>query len=449
MYNNWALAAEQKTAEGLNRPLVVRCPKNSTLKVNFGRETLAILMETKILKKDFPNRDVPKKAQEIFKRFDDFRNYNNSLDQMVTLYNFLRIDTCPEEFRLISDEMAQIDKSLHDAEKVLTWNTSDIWEYIEGIRKACLDLNGRVKQAQGNVVKIDNEINQWCLVPLFTRTDEEGKPNLLDLEGREAKKVQRYKEIGEAAVKVQALVSEIEELYKIAEAGERLQKKWRKYLQYVDYMISDALLITIARSVGYLLDQTDAKADIDPLFTVRLELNDPDIIFRPSLDKAIMHNFFDLTVSIMDDIFQMAALVPRIAIPEDGSPSFEPNNYLQVVSEHEELSGLKKMFVDRVELVIEQANADRLTYMDYSYLWTESRQEFMFYFLNFSRMLNEDEVAMFEEEEKSIKKCHPVLAQFKEQIDHYEGIHDEADKIEPIKVFEKWFKAEIRPFKQV
>ena len=81
VYTNWALAAEQRTSEGLNRPLVVRDSTNGTLKVNFGKETLETLMETKNLKKDFPRRDVPKKAREIFKRFSDFRNYNNSLEQ--------------------------------------------------------------------------------------------------------------------------------------------------------------------------------------------------------------------------------------------------------------------------------------------------------------------------------------------------------------------------------
>ena len=92
VYNNWALAAEQRTATSLNRPLVVRDPKIGTLKVNFGKETLFILMETRHLKKDFPNRGIPKKAREIFKRFDEYRNYNNSLEQMVALYNYFKTD---------------------------------------------------------------------------------------------------------------------------------------------------------------------------------------------------------------------------------------------------------------------------------------------------------------------------------------------------------------------
>ena len=447
VYNNWALAAEQQTSESLNRPLIVRDSKTGMLKVNFGKETLAILMETKHLKKDFPSRNVPKKASEVFQRFSDFRNYNNSLEQMVALYNYLKSDTVRCEFALISDDVARLDKELQAAEHSLTWNSGDMWEYIEGLRTTALDINTRVKKSQENIVKIDGEINRWAEIPLFKRViTKEGEPEgLLDLDTREAKKNQRYTEIDQAVVKIKALLVENETLFKVKEGGLRLFPRWRKYLQYIDYMISDGLLITIACSIGYLLDQTDATNDIEPLFAVSLELNEPDVIFRPSLDKAIVDNFYDLMVSIVADIFHMAKLVPRVALLEGTD-----NNYLGVVSDHEELGGLRKLFMSRVELVIEQANADRLTYISYSYLWTESRQEYMYYFLNFSRQITEDEIAQLEEDEKSVKRVYPVLAQFKEMIDHYEAIHDGAmEKIEKVKTFEKWFKADASPFKHV
>ena len=59
-----------------------RDQETHTLKVNFGRGTLAILNEVKHLSKDFPKREVPEKAKEVFRRFDDLRNYNNSLEQV-------------------------------------------------------------------------------------------------------------------------------------------------------------------------------------------------------------------------------------------------------------------------------------------------------------------------------------------------------------------------------
>ena len=73
------------------RPIDQQCcyrdPETQTLKVNFGRDTLAILNEVKHLSKDFPKRDVPEKAKEVFRRFDDLRNYNNSLEQVDMTHN--------------------------------------------------------------------------------------------------------------------------------------------------------------------------------------------------------------------------------------------------------------------------------------------------------------------------------------------------------------------------
>ena len=57
--------------------------------MNFGRDTLAILNEVKHLSKDFPKRKVPERAREVFRRFDDLRNYNNSLEQVDMTHNSL------------------------------------------------------------------------------------------------------------------------------------------------------------------------------------------------------------------------------------------------------------------------------------------------------------------------------------------------------------------------
>ena len=57
-----------------------------------------------------------------------------------------------------------------------------------------------------------------------------------------------------------------------------------------------------------------------------MELLEPDIIFRPSLNKAIFNNFFTIFNGLIEDIFQMAELVPRIHKVESNFPT--NNNFL-------------------------------------------------------------------------------------------------------------------------
>ena len=77
----------------------------------------------------------------------------------------------------------------------------------------------------------------------------------------------------------------------------------------------------------------------------------------------------------------------------------------------------------------------------------------MHYFLNYGRQLTQEEIDSLEEDERAIKKQYPTLDQFKEQINFYEGLHDQLKNIENLKIIQvikqtrvlistgaKWFK---------
>ena len=50
------------------------------------------------------------------------------------------------------------------------------------------------------------------------------------------------------------------------------------------------------------------------MFDIKLDLFNPNIIFEPSLDKAKVDNFFDMTTAILDDIYEITNLGTRIQI---------------------------------------------------------------------------------------------------------------------------------------
>ena len=441
VFKNWALSADKKTAEGLNRPLLVREGPRGTLKVNFGRDTLAILNEVKNLRKDFPARDVPERARDIFKSFDDFRNYNNSLEQTVNLYNYLKLHIAQQEYNLIDDEVADLDEKLQMAEVTLTWNSPNIWNYVEGIRKDVDDLVKRVKQAQENVELIKKETSVWEKSPLFSRISDPKEEPLLNLKDREVNKAKRYEELTEASKNIQNILEENKKLFRANALSDSSAAHWDHYLLYLDEIVSNGLLKAIAVSLGYLVDETDKKKDVKPLFESTLELFEPNIIYRPSLDLEIHNNFYDICLGILDDIFHMGALVPRVAKSEGCE------NYMDIVNNHPELIALKEQFISQLRLVMDKANEKKDTFLKYSYLWTESRHDTMYFFLNFGRQLNEEELRLLDEDESLVKKADPTLKQFKEQIDKYEAIYDKVKDIENTKIFNCWFRADITPFK--
>ena len=70
-------------------------------------------------------------AGELFKREHTFRNYVNSLDQTVTHYNRLKMNTKPVECLLIESEIADIDAQLERAEHALNWNSDGTSRFVK------------------------------------------------------------------------------------------------------------------------------------------------------------------------------------------------------------------------------------------------------------------------------------------------------------------------------
>ena len=438
-FSNWTKTVENLTTEDLDSPLLVREDKDGTLKVNLGKHMMSTLVEVKHMKKEFGTRQLPEKVKEVFKRFNEYRGYKNSLDQTVKMYNYLKRNTVREEYSLIEPEIILLDEKLNPAETTINWKTLDLKDFLEELRAVTANLEMRVVQAQENVKKINQEMTKWVNEPLFMRNDDPKAESLFDMATREEKKTKRYSEIEEACKTVQILIKENETHLGGQESD---IKYWNLYLRYIDEMVIRGLLQTVGVSLGYLLDQTDPKKSPAPLFAAELELCEPDIIFRPSLDKKISNNFFDMIVGLIDDIFNMAKLVPRVHKRKGSS-----QNYLDTVNTHQELRTLKDDLIKRVEIVMGKANTQKTTYLDFSYLWLESRQDYLYYFLTYARQLSQEEAEKLEENENAIKKVPPKLNQFQEQIDQYEAIHEEVRVLENVLTFQSWFRVDITSFK--
>ena len=94
----------------------------------------------------------------------------------------------------------------------------------------------------------------------------------------------------EAGSQIFSLVEQCKQYFKATEGCDN----WKAYLEYIDELVIDGLLKTMAASIGYLLDETDPSLTQGVLFEIRLELSEPDVIFVPPVDKNIQNNFHDM-----------------------------------------------------------------------------------------------------------------------------------------------------------
>ena len=66
---------------------------------------MAVLVEVKQIKTNFPEFRIPAVVQKVFTKFEDFRTFINFLDKIVDLYNYLITDTADVDFNLITEEI--------------------------------------------------------------------------------------------------------------------------------------------------------------------------------------------------------------------------------------------------------------------------------------------------------------------------------------------------------
>lgn len=72
-------------------------------------------------------------------------------------------------------------------------------------------------------------------------------------------------------------------------------------------------LFVVVFSLGYLAEHMDPLNMLEPLFEAQLELREPDLVFVPPLDSSKSDSFLSLVQGLIEDIIQMATLIPRVS----------------------------------------------------------------------------------------------------------------------------------------
>lgn len=217
---------------------------------------------------------------------------------------------------------------------------------------------------------------------------------------------------------------------------------WQDYVSFVDGIVYDNLLLAVGVSMGYIAEQMDPANNYAPLFESRLELLDPVLVFVPSLDPNDPKGFNNLLITLIDDITKMASLIVKLRADT-------PQTYLEIVEQNADMNEMKQEILEGVNKVVQEAAEFCRGFERYSYLWLEDRQICMEMFLQYGRFLENDELDLIATHDAAAPdSCAPTIEAFREQIDNYESLFAEIERIDPFQVFNAWFQVDVRPFRQ-
>ncbi|KAK6632535.1 hypothetical protein RUM43_013303 [Polyplax serrata] len=226
---------------------------------------------------------------------------------------------------------------------------------------------------------------------------------------------------------------------------EQRKIRWEAYLEYIDQVVTAGILSSIACSIGYLIDETDPNVkDHQPLFEVALELQEPNLVFVPSLGEDSA--FMDLILTIEEEIFGVGKLVPRVASHKEW-PDYEYEAKGCV-----DLHDMREELIVRTKMVMFDALRYSENFQEYSYLWLDDKQECLSIFLRYGRMLTKEEqevvAYMGDVTALGLPDKPPVTNDFKQIIDKYNNLYKELDaKLDTKKIFQYWFQVDCKPFK--
>ncbi|XP_072501166.1 dynein axonemal heavy chain 9 [Notamacropus eugenii] len=431
LYDSWCQTVSEKSQYNLTQPLLCHDPETKQITVNFNPQLISVLKEMNYLKM-IKTRHIPETAAEIFSSKDYYRQLIANLELMTSWYNKILKTLLEVEFPLVEEQLEVIDLQLRASEETLNWKTEGVWDYVLKITASVHDLEQRIQKTKDNVDEIQNIMKSWES-PIFKRKDGK-KESLLYLEDRQEQLEKYYSFIKESGLKIHALVQENLNLF----LADSASTQWKAYIDYLDNMVLQGLFIAIESSLKYLLENTDSKARLPPFFEAQLDLVIQELIFYPSLDSTAKDGFHTIVEGLINDIFKISSMVPRLA--QKSSPHYQAD-----IEDIGDLSNLRDLLNERVKSMMTTCCDYRNSFDQYSFLYMDDRKEFMRHFLLYGHMLTTEELEAHGEDR--IPENPPTLQQFKLQIDSYEKIYEEVNQLEPFKIFDNWMKIDIRPFK--
>ncbi|XP_052612854.1 LOW QUALITY PROTEIN: dynein axonemal heavy chain 9 [Peromyscus californicus insignis] len=432
LYEDWCQTVSEKSQYNLSLPLLHRDPNTKQLSVNFSPQLISVLKEMSYLQPTEVKR-IPETAATMFSSREFYQQLVANLEMMANWYNKVMKTLLEVEFPLVEEELQNIDLHLRAAEGTLSWKTEGIWDYVMQMTNSIRDLEQRIQKTKDNVEEIQTLMKTW-VSPIFKRKD--GKKECpLSLDDQQDRMEKYYGLIRESGLKIHALVQENLVLF----AADPASGIWKTYVNYIDSMLLDGFFLAIECSLKYLLENTECKAGITPIFEAQLSLVPPELIFHPSLDSGVKGGLYDIVESLLSSIFAIPSLVPRLS-PHSDSPHYQGD-----LEDMADLASLRSTVMERVQSMMTLCCGYRNTFSQYSYLYVEDRKEILGQFLLYGHVLTPEEIEAHAED--GIPENPPLLHHFKVQIDSYEKLYEEVVSLEPTKVFDGWMQVDVRPFK--
>jgi dynein heavy chain len=368
-FMSWEGDAVDPAKEKLKMRLLRRMDKTGLLKVNFDPALVRLLREVKYFLIYDVELDVPEAALEIFSRVDTYRQWTGELDVIVQKYNAVLTELLPVEEPLLEDRISKMDAVLSPGLTELKWRSDDkIPAFLVQAQQVVGDVSSVVDVIKGNLKSISAILAKWCEKPLLERKAKPMAPEDFDLVHKNVVGM-RLHGMNEDGKEIHKLIKDSNEALKVS----KVAVIWKAYVDFVNNIVIEGFVSAIAVSLQYLCEILDpliiARHEMQPLFDVKVLLEENDIIFEPPFlprpgGGLSLRGVLD---GWLKDFFAMATTMQRL--------DTQMGDYLNEMKEHFQMQCLLALVSELVDNTEMKCMEYRETFNKHSFLWTDSIDE--------------------------------------------------------------------------
>ncbi|XP_055866060.1 uncharacterized protein LOC106055129 isoform X2 [Biomphalaria glabrata] len=387
----WQLNIESDLTQKLKEPLMIAeeydeeaNQRPQVIHVNLDTKLLLLLKEIHYLSQEPFSLHLPGPAKELL------RNTNSQelsvtaarLETIVSKYNAIMRSITEFEKTMFERKLEQIDKLLEQGLHQLTWKMKESADFIEiAYSTVCLDIHQNLDIVQTNCREIIQMTHSWSkeILDVFSARDETRSYMMDELLVMHKKLIDSFEAVvAPASSRIHNLMNESYEVVQISQAS----PAWRDYVDYIDAIILDGLKLACLTSLKTMLNtmvQANLAEEMSevthiPILTIRLELIENNVDFRPPLDQSTsVVSVQELVQTWLQSYLARGKLVKMLG---------PKGSYEDYISQDEEVKDLLVNINQIVNDNSEECKQLLDIFKEYSFLWQQDVNQTFTDFLN-------------------------------------------------------------------
>jgi dynein heavy chain len=369
LFNDWVATVDKELWKHLELPLMSKSHRMGMLDLSFSKPLLKLLNE--ICYWERLRFEIPHYTHEVYAKRENLRSLRENVLLVVRDYNRIIQNLTLEERALFKERIRSLDKKVRPGLTKLTWAAQgNLDQFVHDCRTHAQKVTKVIedyKSSNRNIGQHCREICEMLMVKLDERRVFEGDEFYLE------QKLHRETML----VRVKAAYKEIVlKMHKSAEvfrgdAGD-VQTHWIKYTEKMDHMVEEALRLNIKWSLQELSKAIngDGKTSPNPLFKVKVVLNDKQICFEPSI--ATVDLYVRGVREAMIECVQKFHRLPEVLDKKSlGKPAIH-----EVITQDEEIKKVQAAIVAGLEKSSTEMTEYLQLWMKHKFIWEPNKDAF-------------------------------------------------------------------------